>query len=289
MNMQASEPNILIRFENDMYRMHRRPGHPHIILNDAYKGVKIVDPIENKVISEHIFPEPYGPGGIIDNWFFSADGNKMLVVAEDDHRIALIDFKEDQASCMIEYPPVKMMSNITYLWNDTFLFESGLMREYFLLKKTDNAYSFIHQKSIDVRIRYASWRNTADQIYRNDWITHTVDSNTGDILYFDYQSNHQKIGIINWNSGISWSIDVDEDVHRFDSDGKHMATIQDYGLKIYNDCGNLVFDVPSPDLWRFWNAHIIPGETTRPSACVILSSSLQKNLSQLLVYFMPNA
>jgi hypothetical protein len=282
-----SAPDIVVRLSGDMYRMHRRPGYTHIVINDDYQGVKIIDPLNNLLIGQQAFPDQYSPAGIIDNWFFSADGSRMITVCEEDRRVALIDLVSEQGSAAVEYPPIERMSNLAYIWDDAFFFFNLPTRQYFLLQKQDNVWGFAEQRSIDMRIKYPRWCAVLDHLPAQGCAIQRIEPALGTILYHDYRSKPQQIGLVSWREGQNWSIPINRQAARFCSDGNKMFLLDEQEVEIFDRDGTSLLKIESPSGFHFWDVDALRRDETHATALVILSASLQEDLGQLLVYMLP--
>ncbi|HEU4324504.1 MAG TPA: hypothetical protein VFS21_15285 [Roseiflexaceae bacterium] len=276
------QPDFATTIEGDLYRLHRRPGHPQVIVNSDYQGVKVLNPLTGALISEHAFPEGYSSDGIIDHWFFSADGSKLLTVCEEDRSVALIDLVEKQGSSLVEYPPIDRIGSAVYIWDETFVFVSGMVSRYFALEKTGDRYSFAEKRSIDIRMKYPDWRRAVDQVYTNKWSIERVDSKEKSLFYHDYHSHLHKVGMLSWQTSDHFSVPLGENTPKFASDGRYVFALKEYLLQVFDIQGEMVSSFGPSDGSYFIDVDVFTVENK--TVLVLLSAFVNQNIGQLLVY-----
>ncbi|GAB4211019.1 MAG: hypothetical protein OHK0022_45070 [Roseiflexaceae bacterium] len=282
MDKNLQNPNLVYTIEGDTYRLHHRPNYAHIVINNDYKGVAVVDPLSNVTVAERNFPEGYSSSGVIDHWLFSADGSKLLAVCEDDRSIALIDLIDSQGSSLVEYPPVDISINTAYIWNETLIFASGMVSQYFALEKQKDTFTFTEKRSIDIRLQYPGWRRAVDQVYSNKWSLGRIDSNLSTLWYYDSHSSPSALGMLNWNTNNRFSVAIDGNVPRFASDWNHLFALQEHLLRVFDTKGNLVSRLEPAKDFSFFDVDIVPYNGQH--ILTLLSTSIRENVAQLLVY-----
>jgi hypothetical protein len=88
----------LTPLEGDTYVLRRRPGTTQVVLNDAYQGLRCVDPWSGAQVGAAAFPPRFRhEGGAVHLLYLSADGASALVATQEEGGGALLDLDGGQA------------------------------------------------------------------------------------------------------------------------------------------------------------------------------------------------
>lgn len=80
------------RFEEDVYKLQVRSGHPHLLLNSGYTGIRIVSCPAGESLERIDFPEPI-ESFTIDTWLVSPDGQTSYLFSRDETFALRVDLQ----------------------------------------------------------------------------------------------------------------------------------------------------------------------------------------------------
>jgi hypothetical protein len=93
-------PDRSFTIQGEIYMVQRRPMHPHIVVNDNYQGIRVLDPWMGTDAIEVGFTQGYDSYGTIDAWCFRSDGKALLILNEDS-RLSLSKQENQLIECRL--------------------------------------------------------------------------------------------------------------------------------------------------------------------------------------------
>lgn len=284
MTESSLSPNYTQLLAGDIYRMQRRPGTGQLVVNDDYRGLRVIDPW---LASDPIylpFPTDYDSAGIIDIWCFRADGSAALVISSENGAAAWISLQEPGQAHALTYPPQRKAVGIRYVWDDTLLLidTSGSFLE---LVWTDGQPSLVPRASIDVRLRHRAWRQALERLPTLcNVLRHEPDR--ARLLYYDHAAQPERIGVINWhNPSAEWAIVVPASVLRLAANNYTLFVLRDGAVWSWNQCGGSKAVYPVPDGYDCIDLETLPATSRHPSTLAILCTPRDRSANaQLLLY-----
>ncbi len=144
----------------DIYTLHRRPGHTHVILNDAYRGLRLMDPWDGSTKGLAPFSERFRlGGGAIGLLYLRADGERALAADFENECGALMDLSAGTATD-VTMPPVEGGRSRRYVWDERGLVCTDGRGERFFSLEGD---AFTKTPSLMVRKARPDWRRAIHQ------------------------------------------------------------------------------------------------------------------------------
>jgi hypothetical protein len=184
---------------DDLYRVQRRPGHPHVIVNDGYRGLRVIEPRAEIDIARVPFPADYGRFGVVGEWCFRADGQQALVLDEDNRLACWLSLGQDLASFMLEYPPLRGLFDLRYSWEGNALWlKAGKSEGLLQLSWDGNRPALTPVSSIAARTQVPGWRNAVEQLPTQGTNVLRVESDRRRMLYHRYSPDPAMVGIYSW-------------------------------------------------------------------------------------------
>ncbi len=279
-------PNIRFAITGDIYKVQRRPMHSHIIINNNYQGIKVIDIWNGNNLLQVDFTEGYSDSGIIDDWCFRADGQAILTLNEECRTASLLSLEIDKSSYSLSCPSVQRVMDLRYLWvGDLFWITGGKSYGFFHLQWHDNMPIFIESSGMQARIAHRDWRRALDKLPVSTCNVLREEPDKSQMLYHDFSEKPGQIGVISWQHEISWSAQAPEEVPRLAFDGKHMFILYEYEVHALNEQGQIETVYPAPEGFHYSGLDTVPAQDGNPAALVLICNSLSdSNYNQVLVY-----
>ncbi len=279
--------NLVKQFilKGDVYRVQRRPLHSHIVINDDYHGIRIIDPWSGADVLRVGFTEEYRTaGGAISGWCLRSDGDTALVLNEEPRMACWLPLKPEGGSCNVVCPPFQHVANLSYLWEtDSFWITDGKSHDFYELQWREGLPIFVANEK--VRIVHPAWSRTLERLPLEGCNVMRVESDKSQILYHCFGDSPRGAGMLNWRSGVTWFARVMEDVQRLAFHEDRMFVMYDYEVHALNGQGQVETVYPAPNNFRYSGLDTLPAKDMHPAALVLICwSQHDPHLNQCLVY-----
>jgi len=296
----------------ELYKVHRRPMQPQIVINDSNQGIKIIDPWREEVKAIIAFTENYISSGTKDQWCFRSDGNAMLVLSGENRTVCWLSLEGGQ-SYDLKCPPFPRIADLRYVWNeDSFLITGGKSSKVYQLEWQEGTPIFVDISSLESRRSQLAWRCTLDKIFLLNSNVLRVESDKHQMLYHNFNEEADQIGIANWRYQIVSAVVAPKPIAtaegcysfvsregkaesvntnllpisliRLASFNKRVFVMYDYEVYFLKENGEIDNTYSAPTNFCYSDLDTIPAQNGYTSALVLGCKSLNGSDSQLLVY-----
>ncbi|AFZ26464.1 hypothetical protein Cylst_4374 [Cylindrospermum stagnale PCC 7417] len=296
----------------ELYKLHRRPMHPEIVINDSNTGVQIIDPWSEQIKAHIPFTENYNSSGATDEWCLRSDGKAMLALNEDNPTGCWLSL-EGGASYDIECPLMPRIGDLRYVWDeDSFLLSGGKSYNFYKLGWKENIPVFTEISSIESRRAQWGWRIILSSISALNSNVLRVESDLFQMLYHNGVDKPEQIGLANWRDETVWSvippkpvptvagpfslISTEGNKESIDIDlfplsliklaalANQLFVMYEYEVYSLNQNGEIEFTYSAPENFCFSDLDTIPAKNGYPPALVLGCKSLNGSDSELLVF-----
>lgn len=279
-------PDNTYAIEGEIYMLQRRPMHPHVVVNDKYQGIRVLDPWRRMNVLQVSFTEGYDSAGIINGWCFRSDGKAVLVLNEETQNACLLSLEAEASSYDLKSPPLKEITDLRYTWeNDSFWLTGGRSFAYFNLQWQDDEPVFVERGSIHARIAHRAWCQALGKLQVLSSQVLRVEQDKAQMLYYDFSKHPETIGVLSWRDEIKWSVPAVRYVPVVAFHNSHMFLMYEHEVHAINQQGIVETIYNSPEGFYCCGIDTLPSQETYPAALVLACSSLSEpKHSQILVY-----
>jgi hypothetical protein len=276
--------------EADIYKIQRLPLSTHLVINNKYEGVKVIDPWQNGAEMLNIsFSKNYLSRGSIDGWCFRSDGKAILVMDEQNNYSASLLFLESGEKYDLAYPPFKHLQDLRYCWEkDSFWLTGGHSSDVYKLEWQKGIPTFVESTSIKARAEQRDWKQALGKILTYTSNVYTLHTDLGQIVYQSKVNGENRIGMVNWKDGSEWSAPAPEYAPVAAYHNKKMFYILDRECYQINDKCEIEASYPLmlPHPYEYRGLEILPASETTPAALVLMANSSDKDglHSRFLIY-----
>ncbi|MEH2110511.1 hypothetical protein [Nostoc sp.] len=279
-------PDTKFVIAGDIYKVQRRPMHSHIVINNNYQGIRVVDPWNGNDLLQVDFTEGYSNSGIINEWCFRADGQAVLILNEEHRTASLLSLESNLPSYSLLCPSVQRVIDLRYIWEkNLFWITGGKSYAFFHLEWQGDIPIFVERSGMQARIAHRSWRRALDKLPVSNCNVLRVEADKSQMLYHDFSEKSGQVGVVSWQDEISWSAPAPEEVSRLAFDGKQMFILHEYEVHALNEQGQIETVYPVPEGFHYSGLDTIPAQDNKPAALVLVCNSLSDpHYNQFLVY-----
>ncbi|HAG81209.1 MAG TPA: hypothetical protein DCL61_08560, partial [Cyanobacteria bacterium UBA12227] len=279
-------PDRSFTIEGEIYRLQRRPMHSHIVVNDNYQGIRVLDPWIGTDVIQVGFTQGYDTYGMIDGWCFRSDGKAVLILNEDSRSACLLSLKAEGVSYDLKCPPLQQIIDLRYLWeNDSLWLTGGKSFAYFNLQWQDGELAFVEKARVNARIANTAWCRALGTIQVLNSQVLRVEPDKAQMLYYDSSKQPETFGVLSWCDEAKWSVPALEYVPVMAFHKEHMFLMYEHEVHAINQQGMVetIYDVPEG--FYCTGVDTLPSQDTYSAALVIACTSLSEpKHSQILVY-----
>src|SRR5215510_6945531 len=141
--------------EGDVYQIQRRPMHPHIVVNNDYRGVRILDPWSRTDVLRADFTDEYRASGVISEWCFRSDGAIVLVLNEEPRKACWVPLAPEGRTYAVACPPFRRIADLRYLWKgESFWITGGKSHDFYELQWQEGLPVFAASGGLKARIAH---------------------------------------------------------------------------------------------------------------------------------------
>ncbi len=279
-------PDRSFTIEGEIYMLQRRPMHPHIVVNDNYQGIRILDPWLGTDVIQVIFTQGYDTYGAKSGWCFRSDGKAVLVLNEVTRNACLLSLEAEGSSYSLKSPPLRKTTDLRYVWeNDSFWLTGGKSFAYFNLQWHDGEPIFVERGGIYARIEHRAWCQALDQIQVLSSQVLRVEPDKAQMIFYDSSKHPETIGVLSWRDKTKWSVPAVRYVPLMAFHKEYMFLMYEHEVHAINQHGVVVAIYNTPEGFFGCGLDTIPPQDTYPAALVLACSSISEpKHSQILVY-----
>lgn len=279
-------PDNLFTIEGEIYMVQRRPMHPHVVMNDKYQGIQVLDPWRGTDIFKVSFTGEYDSSGMSNGWCFRADGKAVLVLNEETRNACLLSLEAEGSSYSLKSPPLREITDLRYVWeNDSFWLTGGKSFAYFNLQWHDGEPLFVERGGIYARKEHRAWCQALDQIQVLSSQVLRVEPDKAQMIYYDSSKHPETIGVLSWCDKTKWSVPAVRYVPVMAFHKEYMFLMYEHEVHAINQQGMVVAIYNTPEGFYGCGLDTLPSQDTYPAALVLACSSLSEpKHSQILVY-----
>jgi hypothetical protein len=310
--LKVTYPDKEVAVKGNLYKLHRRPIHPEIIINDSDQGVQIIDPWREEVKALIPFIDNYRSAGTRDEWCFQADGKTMLILSGE-NRMGYWLSLEGDSSYKLECPPMPRIADLRYVWDEnSFWITGGKSHRVYKLEWHESTPRFREVSSIESRRVQRGWRRTLDSISLLDSNVLRVEPEQSQMLYHSLAKEPAQIGVANWSDEKVWTVSAPKPIPtvmgsysltnlegksesvntrlfplsliRLASFTNRLFIMYEHEVYSLNENGQIEITYPAPENFRYIDLDTIPAQSEYPAALVIGCKSIHGSNSKLLIY-----
>ncbi len=272
---EVTEPDRTVAGTGEVYQVQRRPGQPHVVVNDGYRGLRVIDPWREQDVLRLPFSPGYDPAGVVDAWCFRADGRAALVMSETGRRACLLPLSEDGVSHDLTGPEATSLTDLRYVWEDDSLWLTvGKSYAFWHLQEQPDTARLVEASGIAVRRAHPRWRRAIDELPTQGASVLRIEPDTARLLYHDYSTEPGRIGVASWTDERSWSIAAPPEVPRLAYLPGRLFVRHDTRVQMFDEQGEALANFLAPPGFQFGDLDTLPARGDDPSALVVACLSL---------------
>ena len=285
-------PDKCFEVEGEIYKLQRRPQHPHIVVNHGNQGIQIVDLLQQSVVRQLSFAPGYDPYGIIDAWCLSADGCTALILDDQSQTVCWLSLEAPETAFDLEGPSwTGDYVNFGYLWEDSLWLIGGIGRVNFNIQWEDDRPVLVEQKSIYARKANRVWRKAMDQISFssfnniNNFQVLRVEPDRKQIIFYSDADSFETVTVSNWSTQTTQSFLVPEYVSAVAVHQKTLFLMYEHAVYAINEQGQVKTIYSAPSGYSFGGIDTLPAREDYPASLVLACNCWhQPTRSQILVW-----
>lgn len=272
-----------MEFEGDLFLMERRPHRPHIIINDDYRGLRVIDPFKG----EEVLKIPYGgvftPDGIANAWAVCADGDHVVAFNDEVKQACLLSLESESVQ-PVSHPPWTATAGMPYDWRGDVLW-----------MKDPDAFAFA---LFDVRSgrleaddgmralqTNRAWRRAIDRMRRLEASCLRVEPELAQALTIANAVEGTRIGRIGWVEQSEPQVPVADGVTRLATVGDSFVVLYEYECVVFDLAGNAVRRMSAPTGFHYVDVVSFSSSANRPPAVIVAAQAIDgRSLARIDVH-----
>lgn len=285
-----NNPDNSFNFEGATYMLQRRPMHPHIVINNKYEGISILEPWSGKQVLQVNFPSCYDPYGIIDGWCFRSDGKAVLTFNKQSSTACLLSLEINGASYNFESPKLQNFADLRYIWeNNSFWLTGGKSLGYFNLIWQEGLPVFVQKGGIKATIAHKNWRSLVGGINCFKATVLRLQTDLSQILYYDASEQPPDIKISNWHLQTTRSVVIPEYVSIAAFNERLVFLAYEHEVHAINQQGQVETIYSVPPGFYCGGIDTLTAIANYPASLILACSSWNEpKQTQILVYQLDN-
>jgi hypothetical protein len=278
--------DIAFPLDIEIYRLQRQPGQPHIVVNDGYNGILVLDPWTGTEVFRTPFTMEYNSAGIISDWCFRSDGKAVLVLHDESRTGALLSLEKPGHGHDVTPPPLRQIADIRYIWEDnSFWMTGGNSFAFFQLQWQEGNPIFVETAGIRARKTHTDWCRTLDRLSVLDSYVLRVEPDMRRMIYYDSSQSPKHIGVVSWSNESTWSVPALHYVPVMAFHNGQMFLMYEREVHVLNQQAQIEMIYRAPQGFAFCGIDILPLSESYPDALVLACNSfINPELSQILLY-----
>ncbi|HUQ07187.1 MAG TPA: hypothetical protein VM261_32070 [Kofleriaceae bacterium] len=255
----------------DIYRMHRRPNAPHVVVNDDYRGVRVIDPRSGEDYSRVAFSPDYAASGIVNGWAFSADGDLVATFDDDAQRGCLLSLAKGTRR-VISHPGWISTFAMPYDWRDGTLWLHDA--ESFSFASIDASTGITTgDDGFRALQENRSWRRALDRMRRMNAGSVRVEPELAHSLVI-IEGDGKRVGRIGWADQPDLVVAAPSGVCRLAAMSENLITLAEYEVRVLSSNGETLGRHVAPAGFHFLDVETLPETSEHPAVIVTLASAL---------------
>lgn len=277
--------NTLV-IQDDLYKLQRRPQQGHVVVNNGYGGVEVIDPWRGVVVAEASFTPVFKNPGIISEWCLRADGGAVLVLNADTRNACLLFFEAGAASYDVACPDLAAIHDLRYLWDDDeFWLTGGGSYGFWRMQWEADGPVFRETSGMQARLAQPAWRRVVERLPIDGCKVLRVEADRSQMLYHQFGREPAGMGRANWREDLIWSQPAPGEVSRLACHDRRLFVLQEQAVQEFSPEGEVEATYPAPEGFFFVDLDTLPALPDRPAALVLACGSWEgPERNQLLVY-----
>ncbi|HUQ03303.1 MAG TPA: hypothetical protein VM261_12460 [Kofleriaceae bacterium] len=255
----------------DVYRIHRRPNSPHVVVNDAYRGIRVFDPRTGQDVMRVGFSPGYATSGIVDGWAFRADGD-LVATFNDESRSGSVFSLTTGASRAVAHPGWPSTTGMPYDWRGDTLWSKD--PESFSFATIDTTTGFADEVEGDHVLKVNRlWRRSLDRMRRLHAVSLRVEPELAQALV-RVAADEPKVGRIGWVDQPDVLVPAPSGVFQLASLGERIVVLAEYEFVVLESNGTVVIRHKAPEGFHFVGVDTLPATGDAPAVIVTVASAL---------------
>lgn len=265
----------------DIYWVQRRPGHSHIITNNAYDGLLVLDPWSGEVVQRCRLPSSYNPRGTINYVCLRADGAVAMVLNDDDGCSAALTPLDGSPAAGAQHPSWRDTQAMPYDWRgeDLWLKDPDLY-DFGVIRGTDLS-TFEASDGFQALQVNRSWRRAIDRMRRFRGYCKRVEPDRGRMLWLapgDEDHPARAIGLVSWVDEPDVSVPVVKTPSRMAMVEDRFVAMYEYETVVLATDGSIVERHVPPPMHHYVAVEGLPARDGRPAAIVLVAAAYDGRL-----------
>ncbi|HWO21687.1 MAG TPA: hypothetical protein VNO30_23115 [Kofleriaceae bacterium] len=262
--------------EADIYRISRRPNHQQIVVNDGYRGVRLLDPAEGCTIAKVPFTEPYARTGVIAGWCLRADGDAIVVFDDDERRGCWLSMMDGRASDVV-HTPWPLTGAMPYDWRgDTLWLKDPDGFRFGSLSQSGAQQGMTERDGNDVLQENRGWRRAIDRLRRIGAHCVRVEPEHGRMLVA--RASDSSVGIIGWLDQPELVVPGPERMTHMAAHRQQLIVMCEYEAQLLDEAGRVQRRFAAPDGFHFVGLDTLPATGARSAVVVLAAQALGERL-----------
>jgi hypothetical protein len=287
MTERVEQPDATFVIEGDVYKVQRRPMHGEIVINDDYRGIRIIDVWSGKDVRRLRFPNRDARPTIITEWCFRSDGEWSLIFSAESAMGWLMSLGPDRRAWVLDVSGVGSLHDLRYIWHgDSFWMTAGKSQRFFTLEWGDEVRGLVERSSIEVRAKHPGWRRAVDLLPPDRYNVLRVQPDESRLLYHEFAGPQTRVGVVDWQTETKMAVDVEtEEVPMMAAYGARIFTLQEDEVQCLNTNGRKERVYPAPDGFYYCGLDTAPpyGDDSAALA-LVCTAQVDSRHSQMRVY-----
>lgn len=267
----------------DAYRMQRRPGSRHLVVNDGNSGVLVIEPSTGQEIARVAVPRKDVDAGLVEWWYFSDDG-RMMAVQDERGTLTLIPLVSSVPSAVRSVELGIPQRGWPYLWDESLILADDHFR-FLEIAFDGHTVQVVARPSVEIRRKHVRWRAALDRLPAGSTILR-VSPDDGSLVYANSLEPPSILGILRWAGDLpEWSIPVPIDTAKSATYGDRLFVLHEESIDGWTSTGMNYMSFSPPAEFQFRDVDIIPGhETVAPMLAALCSSRDQAKADLIATY-----
>lgn len=288
----ARDPAVAFDREADLYRLQRRPGYAHVLVNDDNRGVAWLDPWTGRELGTAGFP---GPGIALDGWCLAASGEAALVLSDEERRAYLVPVGAGRASRgrahVVEYPAIETARSVFYDWQGEALWlaDPATGKLFELVWGADGAPRLEARLGVDAPPQLVPWVRMFRRLGPRALVARVQPDLCAAAFVDPDGPDGGRIGILDWSADTVTGAPAPAAAPRVAFAGRTLFVLDENAVRALDERGEIVAVLPAPAGFSFVDLDTLPPRDGRPAALVLLASSLGRRCARIAVHLLAPA
>lgn len=261
----------------DVYRLQRRPNHAHVVINDDYIGLRVLDPWTGADVARVPFGAAYAGGASIANWALRADGAAAIVFDDEGGRACFAPLNGEPVRG-VEHPPWRTTVGMPYDWRgDTLWLKDP---DSFRFATVDADLAMTERDGTDALSMNRAWRRAVDRMRRAQARCLRVDPECAQMLTVVRadDSPTPRIGRVSWVGKPEFTVPVPDRLIQLASADKQTIALYEYEAVFLDPEGTVARRIAAPAGFHNVDLDTLPPSPGHPPALILASAAIDGRL-----------